>query len=124
MLEACAAVLTLSMIMPLTPFLSAAAANGRGLAGIPVVMSNDMTQPPGPPVTVGTPPHRVLTPTNNHSLAGTDPVFRNSVIGEHSAGARANSSVAASGAPFILPAASNPTRYSLGFVLAADLPHT
>src|ERR1700737_4432627 len=122
MLEACAGVLTLSMIMPLTPFLSAAAANGRGLAGIPIVMSKDMTQPPGMPK--GTPAHRVLTPTNNHSLAGTDPVFRNSVIGEHSAGARANSSVAASGAAFILPAASNPTRYTLGFVLPAHLPHT
>src|ERR1700676_4626511 len=107
------------MIIPLVPFLSPTKAFAA--AGIPLVASNDMTQPP--PMTTCAPP-RLLTATNNQSLLGFAPVLKISVIGEHSAAARASRRVVASGAAFITPDALNPILYRVEFVLAAALPHT
>src|ERR1700730_725497 len=119
MLEAGAAVLTLSMLIPLVPFLCATKAVAA--AGIPLVVSKDMMQPP-PRTTLA--PHRVLTATNNHCLPA--PGLNNCVTGEHCAGRvpRDNCKVAASGAAFITPAALNPILYSMAFGLAAALPQT
>src|SRR6202795_2748719 len=118
MLEACAAALTLSMIIPLVPFLWRTEAVAA--AGIPLVVSKDMMQPP--PISA-VPPQRVLTDTNSHCLP--EPVLSSCVIGEHCPAARPKRNVAASGAEFITPAALKPILYRVGSSVALfALPQT
>src|ERR1700737_5532353 len=95
--------------MPLVSPLSGA--TREAAAGIPAVISKDMTQPPFPPPTA---PQLLLTLTKYQSFCGTEPVLKNSVAGEHSPSPLANAIVAASGAGFITPDALNPILYSVG----------
>src|SRR6267143_2330729 len=100
MLEAWAAVLTLSTTIPLVPPASATAWDDA--AGIPAVMSKDMMQPAAPPPA---PAQWLATLTKSQSLAGVEPLLNISAAGEQEEGPVANGTgVAGSMAEFITPA--------------------